>query len=145
MNSKHKTFIFTLILFFTNSLFAQADKILGEWYTAEHKSKVLIVKKNDKYYGSIISLKEPIDKETGKAKVDKNNSDPNLKTRPIIGLNLIKEFKYDGSSQWVDGLIYDPENGKEYSCYMWYEGDDLHVRGYVGFSFLGRTTVWTRK
>ncbi len=29
---------------------------------------------------------------------------------------------------------------------MWLEqdGQELHVRGYVGISLLGRTTVWTR-
>jgi uncharacterized protein (DUF2147 family) len=46
---------------------------------------------------------------------------------------------------WEDGKIYDPKNGKTYSCKMTLEGNELKVRGYVGFSLLGRTTVWTRK
>jgi hypothetical protein len=49
------------------------------------------------------------------------------------------------STSWSQGKIYDPKNGKTYSCKMTLEGNELKVRGYVGFSLLGRTTVWTRK
>ena len=46
----------------------------------------------------------------------------------------------------VKGKIYDPESGKTYSCKMWYDGGPgkLKVKGYVGISILGRTTLWTR-
>lgn len=123
---------------------AQADRILGDWYTENHKAKVTISKVNNKYYGKIVWLKEPNDAETKKPKVDKHNPDPKLKTRPIIGLNLIRDFEYvDGI--WDNGLIYDPENGKEYSCYIKFENEKkLYVRGYIGFSLIGRTTYWTK-
>jgi uncharacterized protein (DUF2147 family) len=62
-----------------------------------------------------------------------------------MGLDILSGFKYGGGNIWQDGKIYDPKNGKTYSCKMTLEGNELKVRGYVGFSLLGRTTVWTRK
>ena len=42
------------------------------------------------------------------------------------------------------GTVYDPKNGKTYKCKITYQGDKLDVRGFVGFSLLGRTAVWTK-
>lgn len=135
---------FFLIGMFSNCIFAQGDKILGEWYTAEKKAKVQIYKANGKYHGKILSLKEPIDPDTKKPKTDKNNPDPKKRNNPLIGMNIIKDFEYkDG--YWQNGTIYDPENGKEYSCYIEvYDAKTLKVRGYIGFSLIGRTTYWTK-
>jgi hypothetical protein len=56
----------------------------------------------------------------------------------------MKNFGFN-SKKWVDGRIYDPDNGKTYKCKMTLkEGGILHVRGYIGISALGRTTIWTR-
>jgi len=66
-------------------------------------------------------------------------------TVSIHGLNLVWGFKYAKDNRWVGGKIYDPDNGKTYSCKMNLEGDELKVRGYIGFSLIGRTTVWNRK
>jgi len=40
----------------------------------------------------------------------------------------------------------DPANGKNYDCTITLKDDNtLNVRGYLGFSLLGRTQVWKRK
>ena len=54
-------------------------------------------------------------------------------------------FSDDGKNKWSNGIIYDPNNGKTYSCKAKLEGDKLNVRGFIGISLFGRTTVWTRK
>lgn len=36
------------------------------------------------------------------------------------------------------------KNGKTYSCNMTLAGNKLNVRGYVGISMIGRTSVWTK-
>ncbi len=49
-------------------------------------------------------------------------------------------------NEWSGGEILDPDNGKSYSCYIKVKdnGQRLHVRGYIGFSLLGRTQIWHR-
>ncbi|MCB1056310.1 MAG: DUF2147 domain-containing protein [Acidobacteria bacterium] len=130
----------------------KADDILGVWKTAETDkgySHVKIYKDGGKYFGEIIWLLKPnypADEPgglAGKPKVDRNNPDKSKRDQPILGLKLLKGFNFDGG-EWNGGTIYDPENGKTYKCIMKLDGETLNVRGYIGFSLLGRTTQWTR-
>ena len=129
----------------------EADNILGFWTTAEGKSKVEIYRCGDKYCGKITWLKIPLYEENdpqgmaGQVKVDRENPDPGMKKTPLVGLVIIRDFIYDGESEWSDGSIYDPQNGKTYSCNMTLtDQKTLEVRGYVGIPLFGRTAVWTR-
>ncbi len=123
---------------------AGADAVLGNWLTEGGKAIVEIYKCGDKYCGKIVGLKEPKNQD-GTDKLDTKNTEPSKRKRKIIGLNLVWGFKYNDNNKWVGGKIYDPDNGKTYSCKMNLEGNKLKVRGYIGFSLLGRTTVWIRK
>jgi len=107
---------------------------------------VEVYKCKDKYCGKIVWLKTPLE-EDGREKLDDENPDEALRKQPILGLNLLVDFEYDDDLEWEDGEIYDPEEGKTYSCVINMDEDDhkiLNVRGYIGFSFIGRTDVWTR-
>jgi len=67
-----------------------------------------------------------------------------LKNQLILGMAIIRNFKPDGNV-WTGGTVVDPENGKEYKGKIWTLGPDkLSMRGYIGFSLLGRTQTWTR-
>jgi len=147
MYSLTKRFIyFSLIILLALSakiVQAQNDKIEGLWYNDIKSAKVLISKgSNGKFNGKIVWLKEPLEK--GKPRVDEKNSDEKLRNRPIIGLKILAGFEKEGDNKYVDGTIYDPKNGKTYSCKMTYKGKTLDIRGYIGISLLGRTTVWER-
>ena len=119
----------------------KADDILGVWYNQEKTAKVEIFKRGDKYFGKIVWLEEPM--RDGKPKLDRENEDEDLRTRPIMGLEILKDFEFD-DDEWEDGTIYDPKNGETYSCYIVKEGDTLKVRGYIGISLIGRTAIWTK-
>lgn len=140
---------FILLLIGLDLLFAQVakdfDTVLGNWLTAKGDAKVEIYKKNKKYFGKIIWLKTPND-EHGKPKVDKENPEESQRNRPILGMEILTDFVYDGDYTWVDGDIYDPKSGDTYSCKMYLSKDykTLEVRGYIGISLFGRTEVWKR-
>jgi len=122
----------------------EGDKLLGLWFNTEKDAKIEIYKCGDKYCGKIVWLKTP-NNENGTPKVDKDNPDEKLKKRPIMGLNLLSGFEYAGDGEWEEGEIYDPKEGKTYSCVITFEdAKTLNVRGYVGFSLIGRTVEWTR-
>ncbi len=139
-----KVWSLVVMMALTSMIYAQnAGDIVGVWLTEGGKSKVEVIKKDGKYQGKIIWLKTP-NREDGTAKLDKENEEESLRKRPILGMELIKDFEWD-EDIFEDGTIYDPENGKVYSCEITFENKDtLNVRGYIGFSLLGRTTVWTR-
>jgi uncharacterized protein (DUF2147 family) len=145
-----KKYLLTVIaiLFVPLFLHAQADKIMGTWITEEGTSAVDITKSGGTYIGKISWLEEP--NENGKPKVDDENPDPELAKRPIMGLPLVMDFVYDSKKErWIEGSIYDPDNGKTYDCFAWFEDEDfdvLYLKGYVaGIKALGRKTVWKRK
>ena len=127
---------------------AVAADVLGTWATAEDKSHVEVVpcaEAAEQLCGSIVWLKEPND-DTGQPKLDKNNPDPALQSRPIVGLPLLAGFvKAAEPDVWEDGEIYNPEDGDTYSCTMTLlEDGRLEVRGYVGLPLFGKSQTWTR-
>jgi len=128
---------------FTGASAQEADAIVGRWYTEDQKALVEIYNEAGVYNGRIVWLKESTN-EDGTQKMDRNNPDPALQQRPLIGLNLVAGFSHQGGERWSGGSIYDPDNGKTYSCKMTLTNDTLKVRGFVGVSLFGRTTVWQR-
>jgi uncharacterized protein (DUF2147 family) len=132
-------FLYGLI---AGSVYAQSDDeaILGVWFNEEKDGKVKIYKEDGKFFGKIV-WREDV---PGTSPLDVNNPDPELRKRKKVGLVILKDFEYD-NGKWEDGTIYDPKNGKTYSCVIKLEDDGrLYVRGYVGISWIGRTTYWTR-
>jgi len=120
------------------------DHLLGLWFNHEKDSKIEIYKNGDKYYGKIVWLEEP-NEEDGTPKIDDENPDEKLQNRPIMGLNILTDFVYDGDDTWEDGEIYNPRDGKTYSCYLELLSEErLKVRGFIGISLIGKTNYWTR-
>lgn len=152
---KHVTKLSALfIALFFSSVFSltafgqvAGDDIAGIWLNEDKDAHVQIEEKNGKYYGKIVWLKEPNDEKTNAPKLDTKNPDDNLKSRPVMGLELLSDFEFDGDDEWENGKIYDPKSGKTYSCYMTFTDkskNNLKVRGFIGVSLIGRTTNWTR-
>jgi uncharacterized protein (DUF2147 family) len=141
---KKSLFLVIVMVLSTGLLYAQADKVLGIWLTEKKSSQVRVFKATDgKIYGKV----EWIDDD--KDKLDTNNPDLNLRKQKVWGSMILKGFKYNESKkQWEGGTIYDPDNGKTYTAYMWFEDDLnlLHIKGYVmGMKFIGRQTLWIRE
>ncbi len=123
----------------------QKDPIEGIWVTVDDetgkkKSEILLYKENGKLYGKILNLL--LDEDRGKLCENCKGEDKN---KPIVGMIIVKDLKFEEDS-WEDGTILDPKSGKIYDCYIILEDKNtLKVRGYLGFSLLGRTQKWLRK
>ncbi len=68
------------------------------------------------------------------------------KNQPIIGLIIIRDIAREGDG-YGGGDILDPDSGSVYRCKMHLEqqGARLIVRGFIGFSFIGRSQTWQRQ
>lgn len=123
----------------------QKDPIEGIWVTVDDetgkkKSEILLYKENGKLYGKILNLL--LDEDRGKLCENCKGEDKN---KPIVGMIIVKDLQFEEDS-WEDGTILDPKSGKIYDCYITLEDKNtLKVRGYLGFSLLGRTQKWLRK
>jgi uncharacterized protein (DUF2147 family) len=139
-----KILCFLLITFITPHAFADGpDDILGIWSNGTEKGHIQIFKQNGKYYGKLIWLMQPND-ERGLPKVDKNNPDAALRSKPLMGLIMLRDFKYD-DGEWKGGKIYNPHDGNEYRAFMKLKDiKTLDVRGYIGFALFGKTETFHR-
>jgi len=134
-----------LIAFFSQKLQAQnngADEIKGIWLTENKDGKVEIYRSGNMYLGKLIWGKYVMD-ANGKPNYDVKNPDPKLRTRPLKDLVFLTDLTYE-NGKWVDGKAYDSTSGKTYSCSVTIKGKSLYLRGYIGITLLGKTTVWQR-
>lgn len=132
---------------FAQNASAQSSPI-GKWHTVDDKTGKVksTVEIYDAGNGTLeAKVVELIDSDKGPnavcdaCKGDKHN-------QPIVGMVIAWDLKPDGDT-WGDGKIMDPKNGKTYSAKMTAidGGQKLEVRGYMGFSLLGRTQTWLRE
>lgn len=94
--------------------------------------------KDNKLYGKVIKILTPCQENKLCTACEGEN-----KNKPILGMLIINGLILD-DDEWT-GKILDPNNGNLYSCYLKLLSDNLlKVRGYIGFSAIGRTQYWYR-
>lgn len=131
---------FALIMPFAAAL---AQDVIGKWKLEDGTAIVEVYKNGDSFNGKIVWLQNPTEADGTPAK-DTNNPDKNLRSREIMGLNMLSGLKKTGN-EYSGGKIYDPGNGKTYNCSMKVEGDVLKVRGSLDKKgLIGRTMDWFR-
>ena len=139
-----KKIILTVIGVMLAASAAFAQDVIGKWKLDDGTAIVEVYKSGDAFNGKIVWLEEPTDENGAPAK-DKNNPDPALRKRELIGLNMLSGLKKDGG-EYSGGKIYDPSNGKTYNCSMKVEGKVLKVRGSLDKKgLIGRTMDWFRQ
>lgn len=121
-----------------------ASEIIGKWQTIDDTSKqpksVVEISQDSKgnYSGKIVKLYPAPGKDPNPMCL---TCPGELKGQPIIGMQIINDLKKEGES-FTGGTILDPVSGKTYKCTLKRDGEKLSVRGYIGFSLIGRTQTW---
>jgi uncharacterized protein (DUF2147 family) len=97
----------------------------------------------NKLCGKVVWLNEPIDRDTGKPKTDKRNSDPAKRTRPLLGVPVVNGMAPNGDNKW-SGKIYNADDGKTYDAHVTLVSDNaMRVQGCV-LGILCKSQTWTR-
>ncbi|WP_119394055.1 DUF2147 domain-containing protein [Salinibius halmophilus] len=126
-------------------LLALSADIEGDWLsvddeTGEQRSRITISQAEDgTFVGNIAEIYNPsADPSTLRCSACTGE----LKDQPMIGLPLLWGLT-EKNGEYTGGHIVDPESGKEYKLKAKINGDgNLEVRGFIGFSLIGRTQVW---
>jgi uncharacterized protein (DUF2147 family) len=115
----------------------------GNWITEEGKATVRVTDCGGALCGTIVSLREPNDPQTGRPKVDKLNADASKRSRPIIGTQILISVKPDGANKWT-GQVYNPEDGKTYPASVTLQNaKTLKVQGCALGGIICKTNTWT--
>ncbi len=137
-----KNLILTFAILFFTTTFSQS--VIGKWKTIDDetgqaKSIVEVYEANGKIYGKVLEIFE----EKRKNDVCKECSGTD-KNKPIQGMVILRGLEKD-DDEYSGGKIIDPKNGKIYKCTISLESKDkLKIRGYIGFSLIGRSQYWVR-
>jgi uncharacterized protein (DUF2147 family) len=121
---------------------------VGLWRTVDDntgkpRGLVRLTQVNGAYQGKIEKI-FPKPGEDENPRCDK--CDGTRQGQPILGMTILWGLTERGE-EYQGGEILDPETGKVYRVKMKVEdeGQKLLVRGFIGFSLLGRTQVWLRQ
>ena len=140
-----RALVFSLIAsaLMSSALTAQpAIGALGIWADEDGKSNIEIGPCGDYLCGRIVWLKEPYD-ESGQPKTDVNNPDGAERTRPIMGMTIIKGLKPDEDNKLLKGQVYNAEDGKVYDLYLTPKPKTMEVEGCFALFLCGSQT-WSR-
>ena len=114
----------------------------GVWLTPASNSHIEIQQCGEKLCGKIVWLTEPHNAD-GTLKLDRKNKKEALRTRPLLGLELISGFTKTGDDKWTKGRIYNPEDGQTYRSKLELKDQNtLDVSGCV--LVFCRAQTWTR-
>ena len=117
---------------------AQSTGLLGDW--REPTGSVIEIF----HCGNDLCAKMVAISKQAPTQLDKNNPDPKSRTHPLCGLQIGYGFHLSDPAHADGGRLYDPKSGKTYKGTMTAEGNQLHLRGYMGFKAFGKTETWTR-
>lgn len=124
---------------------AAGPSLTGLWKTIDDKTgqprgMVRIYESNGEYFGKVEAILKPEDR--GQRCVPCTDE---RKNQPVLGMVILRHMQPHGED-YSGGDILDPETGSVYRCKLRLVegGGKLKVRGYIGFSLLGRTQVWVR-
>ncbi|HEY7219545.1 MAG TPA: DUF2147 domain-containing protein [Candidatus Binatia bacterium] len=137
-----------VLLFAAVSLGAAEPSPAGLWktiddHTGQPKGLVRLREVNGQYEGKIEKI-FPKPGDDPAPKCDK--CDGARHNQPVLGMTFLWGLTKQGD-EYQGGEILDPENGKTYRAKMKLidGGKKLEVRGFIGFSLLGRSQTWLRE
>ena len=125
---------------------AAEDAILGTWLTENGDSKVAISSRRADdggtlYSGEVVWLANPT--RNGQPVHDANASDPALRARPILGLEVLSGFTRSPDGVLRGGTLYSPRRGKSYPAELSLTPDG-RLSVVVKAGLLSKTVYWTR-
>jgi uncharacterized protein (DUF2147 family) len=126
---------------------APCDKICGKWQSEKKNCIVQVYREDDEFRAKLLWFDDSDDpSKPMETRIDHKNPDKSLRTRKLIGMNVLENLEYHSKTDsWENGIIYDAQTGKKWnSCASLTNDGVLKVSGYWHFKFLGRTMNFHR-
>ncbi len=118
------------IAFSAGGVAAANDVATGIWRLDNGRVTVKVTPCGGNLCGTVVALKKPRD-DKGRPRLDKENPNAALRSRPVIGLTILSNMKQIGENQWK-GTIYNPDDGNTYRSNMQLQkGNTMRVEGCI--------------
>lgn len=139
--------IITLMLVIKAVAQNNSDDIMGRWMSTKNNLEVEIFKNADQYNARVVWIDDRNDRSRPmNVRCDRKNPNVELRNRKILGLKVLYGLVYNADyKEWMNGKIYDPENGKEWNAKAWLTKEGvLKVRGYWNFELAGKWILFKK-
>lgn len=118
----------------------EANAIAGTWLTEAGTSKVEVTCNAGACTGKVTWIKVA---DGASPPLDAKNSDASLRTRPLMGVDILTGFTWKGNQTWDGGKVYSPGKGNNYNGTLTLNKDGtLSVKAKAGIG--SKTVTWTR-
>jgi uncharacterized protein (DUF2147 family) len=131
--------------YFAMALPVLAADPTGVWFTEDNDARVRIYACDQDLCGTVLSLKEPNDPDTGKPRLDKLNQDASKRDRTIVGIELMSGLKPNGTPDQWEGSLYNPDDGYTYKGILTVQDLlTLKLQGCVLGGLICKSEIWKR-
>jgi uncharacterized protein (DUF2147 family) len=117
-----------------------ADPVEGEWLVQDKGGKVRVGPcpgKADRMCGVTTFVKDST------KVLDVKNPDAAMRTKSLLGQQVMRDFKQAAPGRWTGGKIYDPKSGKTYDSKLTANANgSLKVEGCI--LMVCQAQTWTR-
>ena len=128
-----KNIIYLLALLLSFDSLLSKERIFGYWLTP---GSIVLIENCDNYVCAKIETIFVDDGRDPKLILDENNKDKALRSRAIVGINVLSGFlmKDDEQRDFRGGRVYDPRRGREFKSSLHLKEDgNLEVEGCLAF------------
>ena len=116
----------------------------GTWLTADNTAKIRFESCAGAACGRLVWLRDPRDPKTGEAILDRNNPDPALRTRRLLGIPLITNIRPLAQGEW-SARAYNAEDAGIYDITLKLVASDrLALKGCGLVGLICKTELWTK-
>ena len=125
---------------------SKADRLCGKWISDEKNLIVEVYKDKNEYRAKIVWYKNEDQSKSMEEWTDKHNPDQSLRSRKILGMNVVDNLVYNSKSDsWEHGTIYDAKTGHYWDASARLINDGLlKVTGYWHLKFIGRSMIFKK-
>jgi uncharacterized protein (DUF2147 family) len=125
----------------------KAHRICGKWESTEKNLRVEVYAYKNTFKARMIWFSGGVTKAKPMETItDVKNPDPALRTRKVLGLDVVEGLVYNPKSDsWEGGKIYEVQSGKYWSAAAYLDKNgQLKVKGYWKVKLLGKTMAFKR-
>lgn len=79
----------------------------------------------------------------GGPRLDRQNPDPALRSRQLVGIEIVSGLRETAPGVWTSGRLYNPDDGRTYTGTVRLRGGLLELKG-CAFNVVCRIQTWRR-
>lgn len=126
------SFLFCMLMSVRSFGQVDSDDVTGVWLNDQKNAHVEIYKEGDVFFGKIVWIKEP-----------GNREDESVESTELLGMVILSDLVYD-NGKWKNGILYLPKKDREVNCDAVLSPDKEVLTLEISKLWFSTSIKWTR-